>query len=115
MITNNVLKFGYGDILVRSDSVKQTISFQQFEPSSICGGPVSENPEFIGEEIIFNISGDDYYLLQNNLRKVRNYAISVFDFKGYRFDFVNLNLGSIDAIKEHLHNAMSLYFMCCAC
>lgn len=38
MIDGNILKFGYGDIVVGANRMTQTISFQQFKPPSKCGG-----------------------------------------------------------------------------
>ena len=52
MINGNRLKFGYGDICVKSNGLTQRMSFQQFKPLGKCGDRVSEDMEYIREEII---------------------------------------------------------------
>ena len=59
MMNGNRLKFGYGDIAVGSDGLTQKISFQQFKPPAECGGNIPEDVEYIGEEIILQISYDE--------------------------------------------------------
>ena len=51
MINGNRLKFGYGDICVKSDALAQRMSFQQFKPPAKCGDQVLDDVEYIGDEI----------------------------------------------------------------
>ena len=114
MINGNRLKFGYGDICVGSDGLTQRMSFQQFKPPGKCGNRVSENVEFIGDEIIFKFSYEDYCEFNKKLEQVYNKEATEFIFKGYVFDFINFNEESIKVCKKHLNGAMQYYFMCMA-
>ena len=114
MINGNRLKFGYGDICVRSDGLTQRISFQQFKPPAECGGNVPEDVEYIGDKIILEFSYEDYCEFSNYLKQVSDKEITDFIFKGYIFDFANFNEESIKACKKHLNSAMRYYFMCMA-
>lgn len=106
MIDGNVLKFGYGDIAVGSSALSNIITFQQFKPVGKCGDKVSKNVEYIGEEIVIKISYNDHWEFIKPLNKVANNEISIFEFKGYIFDFTNRNIDSVIVCKEHIDNAM---------
>ena len=114
MINSNVLKFGYGDIAVGANSSNQEIRFQQFKPPGKCGDKVSENVEYIGEKIVMKISYEDYCELSKLLKEVSDRNISIFEFKGYVFDFTKYNEESIKVCKRNLNNAMAWYFLCIA-
>ena len=114
MIYGNVLKFGYGDIAVGSDGLTQRISFQQFKPPAECGGNVPEDVEYIGEEVVLQISYEEYCEFSRYLKQVSDKKITNFIFKEYIFDFANFNEESIKACKKHLNSAMRYYFMCMA-
>lgn len=114
MINGNILKFGYGDIAVGSDGLTQRISFQQFKPPAECGGNVPEDVEYIGEEIVLQISYDEYHEFNKQLKSVLSKEISTFGFKGYIFDFTNYNEESIKACKQRSKSAMYSYFLCMA-
>lgn len=114
MIDGNRLKFGFGDIAVGSDALAQKIIFQQFKPPAKCGDEVSEDVEYIGDEIILRFSYEDYCEFGENLKRVSNREITEFTFKRYIFDFTNFNKESIKVCKNHLNGAMQLYFMCLA-
>ena len=112
MINGNRLKFGYGDIAVGSDGLTQRISFQQFKPPTECGGNVSEDVEYIGEEVILQISYEEYCEFNKQLKSVLFNSISTFSFKGYIFDFTNYNEESVKVCKRHSDSAMYNYFLC---
>ena len=114
MINGNRLKFGYGDICVKSDALTQRISFQQFKPPTECGCNVPEDVKFIGNEIILEFSYEDYCEFSKKLEQVYNKETAEFIFKGYVFDFTNFNEESIKVCKKHLNGAMQYYFMCMA-
>ena len=99
MIDGNRLKFGYGDICVRSDELTQRMSFQQFKPPAKCGDRVSEDAEYIGDEIVLEFSYEDYCEFSKNLERISNKEIIEFLFKGYAFDFINFNEESIKVCK----------------
>lgn len=114
MINGNILKFGYGDISVGSDGLKQRISFQQFKPPGECGGYVPEGVKYIGEEIVLQISYDEYHEFNEQLKSVLSKEIFTFNFKGYVFDFTNYNEESVKVCKKRLDSAMYIYFLCMA-
>ena len=114
MINGNRLKFGYGDICVRSDGLTQRMSFQQFKPHTECGGNVPEDIEYIGEEVVLQISYEEYCEFNKYFEQVYNKETTEFIFKGYVFDFTNFNEESINVCKKHLNSAMQCYFMCMA-
>ena len=114
MINGNRLKFGYGDICVRSDGLTQRISFQQFKPPAECGGNVPEDVEYIGEEVILQISYEEYCEFNKQLKSVLSNSISTFSFKGYIFDFTNYNEESVNVCKKHSESAMYSYSLCMA-
>lgn len=114
MINGNRLKFGYGDICVRSDELTQRISFQQFKPPAKCGDSVPEDVEYIGDEIVLELSYEDYCEFSKNIEQVSNKVITEFLFKGNVFDFTNFNEESIKVCKKHLNSDMQYYFMCMA-
>lgn len=114
MIDGNVLKFGYGDIAVGSDGLTQRISFQQFKPPAECCGSVPEDVERIGEEVVLQISYEEYCEFNKQLKSVLSKSISTFNFKGYVFDFTNYNEESVKACKKRSESAMYSYFLCMA-
>ena len=114
MIELNRLKFGYGDISVGSDELTQRMSFQQFKPPKKCGDRVPEDVEYIGDEIIFEFSYEEYCEFSKKLEKISNKEITEFVFNGYIFDFTNNNDESINVCKKHLNRAMHWFFMCMA-
>lgn len=114
MIEGNRLKFGYGDIAVGANGLTQTISFRQFKPPAECGDQVSEEVEYIGNEIVLEFSYESYCEFNKYLKQISNKEITEFLFKGYIFDFTNYNEKSIDVCKKHLGIAISWYLMCIA-
>ena len=114
MINGNRLKFGYGDIAVGSDRLTQRMSFASFKPPAKCGDQISDDVEYIGDEIILKFSYEDYCEFSKYLEQVSDKEITDFIFKGYIFDFANFNEESIKVCKKHLNGAMQCYFMCMA-
>lgn len=114
MIDGNRLKFGYGDICVGANELTCSMHFQQFKPPAKCGDRVSEDVEFIGEEIVFHFSYDDYCEFSKNLDQIFAKKITEFTFKGYVFDFSNYKEESVNVCREKLNNAMRQYFLCLA-
>lgn len=114
MINGNRLKFGYGDICVKSDALAQRMSFQQFKPPAKCGSNIPEDVEYIGEEVVLQISYEEYCEFNKQLNSVLSNSISTFGFKGYIFDFTNYNEESVKVCKKRSDSAMYNYFLCMA-
>ena len=110
MIVDNRLKFGYGDISVRSNGLTRTMYFQQFKPPGICGDRVSEDVEYIGNEIELQFSYEEYCEFCKKLNQVSIKELSEFIFKGYIFDFSTYKEESVRVCERHLNIAMSWYF-----
>lgn len=112
MIGGKILKFGYGDISVGGIPSVRAMSFQQFKPPAECGDKVVDDEvEYIGEQIILEISFADYQELSKLFNGVKSREISIFVFKDYVFDFTNYNEASIDACRQRLSEAMKRYFL----
>lgn len=111
MIDGKVLKFGYGDIAIDSDALAQKISFQQFETPIKCGEDVPKDMKYVGEEIILQISYEEYCELIEQLNNVLSKNIFTFEFKGHVFDFTNYNEESVKACKKYLCSIMCVYFL----
>ena len=114
MINENRLKFGYGDISVSSDGLTQRMNFHQFKPPAKCGDQISDDVEYIGDEIILKFSYEDYCEFSKYLEQVSDKEITDFSFKGYIFDFTNYNEESVKVCKKHLESVMYSYFLCMA-
>ena len=78
MIDGNILKFGFGDIAVGSSALGNIITFQQFKPVGKCGDKISEDVEYVGEEITIKVSYNDHWEFINHLNRISNNEISEF-------------------------------------
>ena len=107
MINRNVLKFGYKDIAVGASSFNQEMTFQQFKPPA----DNTSGIKYIGKEIVIKFSYEDYRELKNLLREVFERNRTIFEFKGYVFDFTKYNEENIKLCIRCLNNAMAYYFM----
>lgn len=116
MIIRNIFKFGYGDISVHSNGIEQVIRFREFKPPGECGECLlSKDIEYTSDEIILDISYEDYCELRQKIKYVLDKETFVFEFKGYIFDFSNYNEASVKVVSRNLENAMSGYFGLLAC
>lgn len=117
MIDGKVIKFGYGEVCVGVEPLKQEITFQNIRPPQECGTVLYEDipAERFGEVISIHLSYDTYLEYKNLLRSVSNKKISEFWFKGYIFDFSNWNAESIRVCMEKADRAMTNYILCMAC
>lgn len=117
MIDGKRLKFGYGDISIGGISTTRQMSFQQFKPPAKVGDNVirADEVEWIGEQILVEISFKDYQKLCDLLGRVVSREISEFVFKDYIFDFTNYNETSVEMCRKRLSDAMSWYFLAMAC
>lgn len=116
MIDGKRFKFGYGDISVGGNPVTRQMNFQQFKPPAKVGSKVmADEVELIGEKIFLEIDYEDYQELNKLLGSVKSRKISEFTFKNYVFDFTNYNEKSVEACRQKLSEAMSLYLLAMAC
>ena len=115
MIITNTIKFGYGDILIASDGMRQRMIFRQMESPIKCGDIVNiSETKFIGDPIILKIDINDFHNLIAHIDAVRNRTVSKFEYRGYVFDFEKYNEESAKIFENKLMVAMSAYLMCLA-
>jgi hypothetical protein len=114
MIDGNVLKFGYGDIATGADVFSRAITFQQFKPPGECGDTLDCEVEYIGEEIVLQLSYEEYCKLDKLMIQIINKNIVMFSFREYIFDFSNYNEESVRVVRRKLNEAISWYLLCCA-
>lgn len=117
MIDEKVIKFGYGEVCVGVEPLKQEITFQNIRPPQECGTIIREddNVERFGEIIAIRLSYNTYHEYKNLLKSVNNKEIFAFWFEGYLFDFSNWNSESIRVCIEKADRAMENYILCMAC
>ena len=104
MIDGNIIKFGYGDILV--GSILNCITIVGIDKAFEPGMTFSEdNVKFITDTLhitfntIIQITSFRYSLLK--LEKSEN---KIFEYGGWIFDFTNYNQKSVDVVLSHLDN-----------
>ena len=117
MIEGNILKFGYGDIAVKSGPYVDAIRFTQFKPPAECGDDLKGKAiEYIGEpvEIKFN-SYKECIEFSKLMDSVLNKNIELFTFKDYIFDFTNYNELSVKACKGAIDIVINNYIRLMAC
>ena len=105
MIIGNIIKFGYGDIVVGHIFNHLTLDGidQQFEP----GSGVTEDQEstfkFITEPIDIEFTSfAAIKKFKTQLLKVNGESNKIIEMSGYTLDFSNYNAKSIDVIIHHL-------------
>ena len=115
MITENIIKFGSGDIGVGLGC--QIITFQQIKPPKQCGERFAfEDVEFVSHKISIEISDIcEYAYLHSLLQQINDKEINSFEFKGYIFDFTEFNEQSVNVVKSKLDACMRLYMLALAC
>lgn len=115
MIITNTIKFGYGSILITTDTMKQKMIFRQMVSPLKCGTNVNiSETKFIGNPIILKIDINDFHNLIVYIDAVKNRKISKFEYGGYVFDFEKYNEESAKIFENALVVAMSAYLMCLA-
>ena len=115
MIDGNVLKFGYGDIAVSSNIWTHEMKFQEIEPPLECGDRVPDDWGEIGRNVTITLNFDDYVNLSKLISKVKNKELSIFEFKGYVFDFSKYDEKSIAVVEKRCDNCGSLLLLSAAC
>ena len=117
---DNVLYFGYGDILVNNNL--SGLMFVNCKPPLEVGtGLTDELREELGVKYTsdwINISFltyDEVLYFEKLLDEVLDRTIHYFYFKDYQFNFSNWNPTSIEVIKAHLSNVKQTLVITMAC
>lgn len=105
MIIDNVIYFGYGDILVRADWTG-TLTLTEIQPPCIPGGSINyEDKVMIRKIYIYDIEKHNIDYLQL-MKDVGCKAITQFPIDNYIFDFSNFNLESIKVVRQAIDIAL---------
>lgn len=106
MIERNVIKFGYGTVLVSSSEWLRELRFQHIEPPLVIGeSPKNEGDITIVSEITFNYDVDMRDLLKQ-LSSLESYGYRL-SFRGHVLDFTKHNETSIEVVKKALKNVIN--------
>lgn len=111
MIKGNIIEFGYGDVVISSNSMLEYIKFTNIAPPMKCGAKVTSDLALeYGESI--TIYGDGDRELYNLIKTVdRNNTIV--KYKGYVLDFSNYNEKSIEIALKHSRNMINWMALAC--
>ena len=101
MIIGNTIKFGYGDVVVRSCDIRGIIVFTNVKPPQSIGEKLSDKylkSIEVGLEV--TLTEDRPHELYELIRGVSKES-SIVEYKGWTFDFTNYNEESVKIVKEH--------------
>lgn len=111
MIKDNIIYFGYGDIVVGQDGWG-SITLQQFKPPQEIGKSIDKKvSEYTSELIVLKVSLVDYRAICD-LKKAKNKQHQI---GKYTLDFNNYNEKSIDVVTHQidLTNRYSNFALAC--
>lgn len=108
MIDGNVIKFGYGDLVIQKDRLG--INIQQVKKAGECGNNAyPEEVVFCGPWVKIPLTKEEYDEFMFLLDEAESGRLRVFSFKKWTFDFSNFNEESIKVCRENVsYNGMSL-------
>jgi hypothetical protein len=102
MIDGNILKFGYGSILVSSNPSRNELEFIEIKPPVEIGSNPSEGSFEKGKVVGFYYASDLWTLIKRleTVDEINN----TIKFRGYIFDFTNYNDKSITVVLRGVRN-----------
>lgn len=109
MIKNNIIYFGYGDILVRGTNGKVILT--EIEPPKEIGTTPNKDTYKELQKVI--LCAD--YILLRDINRIENKEIERFSIGKYILDFSNFNSKSIEVLKRHTNRAIGLELFILAC
>lgn len=115
MIEDNIIKFGYGTILVESNSFCKILIIKHIQPPVEIGNYLTEKEEK-DLELIQNIEfryATDMKILYQQLLELEQYNYRLL-FRGYVLDFTNYNPKSVDVFKKGLKKVIDGWIMALA-
>jgi len=115
MIEGNVIKFGYGDIQIRT--MFDRIEFHQSiipYPENI-GKPWNPDVPLRNGAPVRYVSQNELANVLSNLKKVESREITQFDFMDLTFDFDNFNKESVQAVRKCFEHIQGWYIRYSAC
>jgi hypothetical protein len=107
MIEGNVIKFGYGDILVGANSMFGGMNFDYIKPPKTIGESFRSDDPTIEVLKTINVSALSVMQMINNLKSVSidNPTVKCGNFL---LDFSNFDIGSLNVVKEKATEAVSI-------
>lgn len=118
MIEGNVIKFGYGDIVVTvcEDVFATVLIFEQIAPSLICGSSVNLVEGDISFGTTRTLTGrfEDFNEFLKQLELVHERKTNVFAFKDLVFDFTKYHPTSVKVMIDKAKAAIQKTLMCYA-
>lgn len=113
MIEENTIKFGYGDIVVTSDVLCGTITFNYVKPAYEVGDKVnmttSKDMVVVSKITLIEDKPFEFSKLIKNVT-VENTLVQ---YKGYVFDFSRYNEKSVEIVRRHAENMVCLLALGC--
>lgn len=113
MIIGNTVRFGYGDVLVGSDSLAGKLTLRNIAPPQEIGTSFnSMNLEDFEIGLEIEITEDNSHDLYNALKSVTR-ENPILKFKEWTLDFSNYNEESVRIVKKHAFNMVYLFALAC--
>ena len=113
MIIGNTIKFGYGDVVVRSCDIRGVIIFTNVKPPQEIGEKLTSkylDSLEVGLEV--TLTEDKPHELYKLIRGVSK-ENPIVEYKGWKFDFTNYNEESVRIVKEHAFDMVWLQALSC--
>lgn len=114
MITNKIIKFGYGTVLTTGNELSRVLFFQHIAPPKVIGEIIKDSDSYsvIGT-LKFEYS-DDMKILFENLNNIHEFNFLI-NFRDYTLDFTNYNEKSIEVVKRAVSRVIIGFQLSLAC
>ncbi|MGJ0846576.1 hypothetical protein ACR77J_07800 [Tissierella praeacuta] len=110
MIEGNVIKFGYGDVVVSSYGMGY-VDFTNIKPPIECGSTVKKDMN-LEYGLSIRIHEDKHWELYDLIKTV-NKDNRIVQYKGYVLDFSNYNEESVRVVREKAYNTINIIALAC--
>ena len=120
MIINNIIKYGYGDILTgfynNQEGIwdKFIVHVTQIKPPQEIGESIRGKKCDVEKEICFKTTYEEICKLEKELLNI-NSTNSIIDFSDYILDFSNYNPKSVNVVLKGVMQAIETYLRPLAC
>ena len=121
MIKGNIIKFGYGDILVGcycnvdDDWDKFNLHLTSIKPPQEIGESVIGKEYDILEDLFISANSEEIFRLRGILSEIFQSSSKVINFKNYVLDFTEYNKKSVDVVIRATDQAIQMYMRPLAC
>lgn len=111
MIVGNVLKFGFGDVGVECDKIREEMIFKNIKPPQEIGTTLYPELDIeYGETIRFK---EDHPYEFYKLIKTVNENNRIVEYKGYVFDFTEYNQDSVNVVLKFAKLMVNISIYAC--